>query len=166
MWNLPKTAFVKNGNRKAHSCSLTIELEYTFPCLNLSWQRFLSYRNHSIDFLWKSMVWFLYDRDLHHEGLKLIPYHFPLLLQCFPVICSLKVSRVFGLIQKCITQNLWILTYCNPLIRTLSRGYSILIFKSFALRNFWMSPFPDGFAKTSLKITFEKFQCSSRQRCI
>ena len=27
----------------------------------------LSYRNQSIDLLWKSMVWFLYDRDLRHE---------------------------------------------------------------------------------------------------
>ena len=27
----------------------------------------LSYRNQSIDLLCKSLDWFLYDRDLHHE---------------------------------------------------------------------------------------------------
>ena len=111
MWNLSWTAFVNDekGNHILVSLPLNLSM-YTLPCLNLSWQRFLSYRNQSIDFQRKSMDWFLYDRDIHHEGLKLIPYHFPLLLQCFPVICSLKVSRVFGLIQKSITQNLWILT--------------------------------------------------------
>ena len=33
-----------------------------------SWQRSLSYRNKSIDFLSKSMNWFLYDRDLRHKS--------------------------------------------------------------------------------------------------
>ena len=32
-------------------------------CLNLSWWRSLSYRNQSFDLLYKSMDWFLYDRD-------------------------------------------------------------------------------------------------------
>ena len=35
--------------------------------LTLSWGRFLSYRNQSIDLLCKSLDWFLYDRDLLHE---------------------------------------------------------------------------------------------------
>ena len=35
--------------------------------LILSWWRSLSYRSQSIDLLCKSMKWFLYDRDLHHE---------------------------------------------------------------------------------------------------
>ena len=38
--------------------------------LTLSWRRSLSYRNESIDFLSKSMNWFLYDRDLRHERVK------------------------------------------------------------------------------------------------
>ena len=38
--------------------------------LTLSWRRLLSYRNQSIDFLCKSMDWFLYDNDLHHERVK------------------------------------------------------------------------------------------------
>ena len=35
--------------------------------LTLSWRRSLSYKNQSIDLLCKSMDWFLYDRDHHHE---------------------------------------------------------------------------------------------------
>ena len=38
--------------------------------LTLSWWRPLSYRNQSIDFLRKSMGWFLYDKDLRHERVK------------------------------------------------------------------------------------------------
>ena len=34
--------------------------------LILSWQRSVSYRNQSIDFLFKSMDWFLYDMALCH----------------------------------------------------------------------------------------------------
>ena len=30
----------------------------------------LSYRNQSIDLVCKSMDWFLYDKDLHHERVK------------------------------------------------------------------------------------------------
>ena len=30
----------------------------------------LSYRNQSIDLQSKSMDWFLFDRDLHHERVK------------------------------------------------------------------------------------------------
>ena len=38
--------------------------------LNLSWWTSLSYRNQSFDLQSKSMDWFLYDRDLHHERVK------------------------------------------------------------------------------------------------
>ena len=38
--------------------------------LTLSWRRPLSYRNQSIDLLCKSMDWFLYDNDPHHERVK------------------------------------------------------------------------------------------------
>ena len=33
---------------------------------------FLSYKNQSIDFVCKSIVWFLYDRDLRHERVKVL----------------------------------------------------------------------------------------------
>ena len=39
--------------------------------LTLSWRRTLSYRNQSIYLLYKLMDWFLYDRDLRHERVKL-----------------------------------------------------------------------------------------------
>ena len=38
--------------------------------LTLSWRRPLSYRNHSIDLLHKSMDWFLYDNGLRHKRVK------------------------------------------------------------------------------------------------
>ena len=38
--------------------------------LTLSRRRSLSYRNQTIDFLRKSMDWFLYDNGLHHERVK------------------------------------------------------------------------------------------------
>ena len=38
--------------------------------LSFLWCRLLSYRNQSIDLLWKSMEWFLYDNNLHHERIK------------------------------------------------------------------------------------------------
>ena len=33
------------------------------------------YRNQSSDLLWKSMVWFLYDRDLRCESVKTLFTH-------------------------------------------------------------------------------------------
>ena len=45
--------------------------------LTLSRKRFLSYRKHSIDLLWKSMDWFLYHRDHRHERVK----------SCFSKLC-------------------------------------------------------------------------------
>ena len=38
--------------------------------LTLAWQRFLSYRNQSINLQSISWDWFLYDRDLRHESVK------------------------------------------------------------------------------------------------
>ena len=39
---------------------------------SLSWRRSLSYRNQSIGFHHKSMDWFLYDKDLRHERVKVV----------------------------------------------------------------------------------------------
>ena len=39
--------------------------------LTLSWRRSLSYRNHPIDLICKSVDWFLYDRDLRHERVNM-----------------------------------------------------------------------------------------------
>ena len=44
--------------------------------LTLSWWRLFSYRNQSIDLLLrKSMDWFLYDNDRHHERVKVARLH-------------------------------------------------------------------------------------------
>ena len=40
--------------------------------LSFSWRRSLSYRNQSTDSQSKSMDWFLYDRDLPHESVKVL----------------------------------------------------------------------------------------------
>ena len=39
----------------------------TTSILTLLWRKAISHRNQSIDFLCKSMDWFLYDRDIRHE---------------------------------------------------------------------------------------------------
>ena len=39
--------------------------------LTHSWRRSLLFRNQSVDLLSKSMDWFLYDRDLHRERVKI-----------------------------------------------------------------------------------------------
>ena len=51
-------------------CWLKFFLKYSQTELTLPWRRSLSYRNHSIDLLNKSMDWFLYDNDLRHERVK------------------------------------------------------------------------------------------------
>ena len=56
--------------------------------LTLSWRRPLSYRNYSSDLLCKSVDWYLYDRDLHHE--RVSPFHHDLLL---PVRFLVGTSR-------------------------------------------------------------------------
>ena len=43
---------------------------YTLSFLTLLRRRPLSYRNKSIDWLCKSMDWFLYDNDFRHERVK------------------------------------------------------------------------------------------------
>ena len=40
-------------------------------CLTLFWRMFLSYRSQSIELLCKSMDWFLYNRNLHHERVNM-----------------------------------------------------------------------------------------------
>ena len=52
--------------------NLHLAWESATELLILSWQRSLSYRNQSINLLWKSMDWFLYDKDLRHERVKKI----------------------------------------------------------------------------------------------
>ena len=51
----------------------TSTLRFSWIALTLSWRRPLSYRNHSIDLLCKSIDWFLYENCLCHERVK---YHY------------------------------------------------------------------------------------------
>ena len=43
---------------------------FKMSVLTLSWHRSLPHRNPPIDLQSKSMDWFLYDMDLHHEKVK------------------------------------------------------------------------------------------------
>ena len=61
-WSYPKTRDIFREYRK---------VTLTQSGLNLSWRRSLSYKNQSIDLLYKSMDWFLYDRDLCHERVNI-----------------------------------------------------------------------------------------------
>ena len=47
-------------------------IQVSLLILTLSCWRPLSYRNQSIDLLWKSIGWFLYDNGLRHERVKWI----------------------------------------------------------------------------------------------
>ena len=70
-------------------CNAIYITQIYFDCfeeitLTLWWRRLLSYRSQSIDLLYKSRHWFLYDRNLHHEIVKQWKYgvhccHFQLL---------------------------------------------------------------------------------------
>ena len=50
--------------------------------LTLSWRRFLLYRNRSIDLFYRSIYWFLYNRDLRHERFKTV-FIYEHVLFCF-----------------------------------------------------------------------------------
>ena len=70
---LDQREIIKENARKSSGKTLRI---FFFNCalclLTLSWRGPLSYRNQSIDFLCKSMDWFLYDNSLRHERFKYI----------------------------------------------------------------------------------------------
>ena len=82
--------------------------------LTFSWRRLLSYRNQSIDFLCKSMDWFLYDNGLRHERVKIT------VLQCR------RLRWVF--FQKNYQRLL--LLDCRDVPRTLSNMYDEAIYNN------------------------------------
>ena len=73
-WSLWKSArsegFVSRGFEKRLISEKFCFKTQTASYLTLSWWRSLSYRIQSIDSQSKSMDWFLYDRDLHHERVR------------------------------------------------------------------------------------------------
>ena len=62
----------KYGLQQALTKRYEIQL-LIFLLFTLSWRRFLSYRNQFIHLVCESMDWFLYDRDLCHERVKILP---------------------------------------------------------------------------------------------
>ena len=65
---LPLVKIILIKTQFAHVISLNITI---LLCLTLSWWKPISCRNQSIDLQSKSMDWFLYDIDLHHERVKI-----------------------------------------------------------------------------------------------
>ena len=65
--------------------------------LTLSWWRPLLYRNQSIDLLYKSMDWFLYNNGLRHERVKSCANFTktPVLPSLFSKVTGLKTWRCF-----------------------------------------------------------------------
>ena len=69
---------IQNKSQPRHQCSL--KLGSMLKYLNKNWnnyqlkwyclERSLLYRNQPIALFYKSMEWFLYDRDFHHERVK------------------------------------------------------------------------------------------------
>ena len=94
-----------------------------------------SYRNQSIDLLWKSIGWFLYDSKFGVWWVN---------KSAFRTRNSFHNNISFlGSFKNYITQNFWTSTYCNFLICTRTceyRVYSMFMFKSFVLSNSWISP--------------------------
>ena len=68
----PERGRYKYGLQQALTKRYEIQL-LIFLLFTLSWRRFLSYRNQFIDLVCESMDWFLYDRDLRHERVKILP---------------------------------------------------------------------------------------------
>ena len=68
--NIEALYFIENGSVEVKHGDALVGLigEYL---LTLSWRRSLSYRNQSINLQRKSTDWFLYDRDLRHERVKM-----------------------------------------------------------------------------------------------
>ena len=58
-------------SNNSNSKTTPIALVFLLLDLTLSGRRTLLYRNQSIYLLYKLMDWFLYDRDLRHERVKL-----------------------------------------------------------------------------------------------
>ena len=61
----------KNIKMSIKSMSIDTKWHYDIDSLTLSWRMSLPYRNQFTDLQSKSMDWFLYDRVLHHERIKL-----------------------------------------------------------------------------------------------
>ena len=66
LWLLAVSYFYKNPPLPIYGSVLNTPLSD----LTLSWRGFLSCRNQSIDLVYKSMDWFLYNRDFHQERVK------------------------------------------------------------------------------------------------
>ena len=125
-------------------CSL---IKCSLVQLTLSWRRPLSYRNQSIDFLCKSIEWFLYDNGLRHERVKEIHRLWKeinsLLSKEMPN--SKKISSSVRLPQ--ILLNIWT-SCCNLKTRRLGAILCVV----FVLFLFWKELFCQTKNLTELKM--------------
>ena len=73
----------------------------------MAWQRYLSYINQYIDLKRKSMDWFLHDRDLHQEKVKL----------------SRKLLILLFIIKYLSSKKSWVNTFLNILQSHLKKRF-------------------------------------------
>ena len=64
-----------SGKRRAGPNNALLDAGHEPTKLTRSWRRSLSYWNLFIDLRSKLMDWFLYDRHLHHERVKMQTYY-------------------------------------------------------------------------------------------
>ena len=105
--------------------------DYSFfpESLILSWQVSLSYRNQSINLLWKSMDWFLYDRNSHYERVKGIlmiccksyGIWLQMLVHHYQNYLRAKLSMAQFLVRLILKVNLHILQYVMNFASLLER---------------------------------------------
>ena len=74
----------------------------TTSLLTLLWQKAISYRNQSIDLIYKSMEWFLYDRDIRHERVN----------DFYPSHCVKCLSTEYFLVRTFLHLD-WIQRFTN-----------------------------------------------------
>ena len=102
--------------------------------LTLSWRRSLLYKNQSIDLPFKSMDWFIYDRDLRHERVKNVLLFDSKLITCLrrpaDTVRKLNVQKTFRRRPGRLLN-----VFCTFNLRTVSAGWQILKHNFSAKRN-------------------------------
>ena len=81
-------------NEKLHFLWSKISI-IIFDSLTPSWRWSISYRNQSIDLLWKSMAWFLCDIDIRHERVKRNSYLSLKVKLSFVKLCLPNTSNAY-----------------------------------------------------------------------
>ena len=98
----------------------TFGVRWVKSVLTLLWRRSLSNRNQTFDFWSKSVDWFLYDRDLHHERVN------ALLLACIHRDILIDYNKIIDIYASKYLGRMFLI---NPLVKTklLKKLYFIVL---------------------------------------